>query len=236
MRDRTEDQRRVVENALLHLLQHEDIRKQVALAGFSQIWDENPAWYFWLQGVPGAFLLRLIALEEVEQHSLATYLVHHFPPNSSEGDEQQLLQDTFFDRRTMTPLYEHRHRYEDHFIIAELGIVIGEASEPLLAFSSWREGVSSVPSRQLFELVIAAFSFFYQQPPVELHRGAPRAGIESRFALYDPAFFNRFMSLFDTPWTSQQLAPAEIPRLWNTLARSAAPCTAQGLCGCAHHS
>ena len=36
-----------------------DVCEKTGFKGISQVWKEDPAWYFWLNQVKGAFLLRL---------------------------------------------------------------------------------------------------------------------------------------------------------------------------------
>ena len=48
-----------IEGVLIQASWSEEVRRLLAIAGASQVWEERPAWHFCLEGTPGAYHLRL---------------------------------------------------------------------------------------------------------------------------------------------------------------------------------
>jgi hypothetical protein len=232
-RDSAELHRLAIDNAITHLLWHEEIRQQSGLAGVSQIWGEEPAWYFWLRGMPGAFLLQMGSCDELKGGSLATYLLHYFPVVAADPEDQAVLEGSWFDRCTGTPRYEHRHKISSRFLAGETGVAIDEDGKPLTAYISWRQGEPA--GGEFFSLLISALVFFHRRRPEAVYDGQAEAGVDSRFVVFDKEFFSGFISRMTGHRLSLTLAiPGNLPDLWAALPDIPALCTAAGTCGCAH--
>ena len=46
--------KRFIENSFTHLTWFEDICEKLNFKGISQVWVEEPAWYFWIKNSKGA--------------------------------------------------------------------------------------------------------------------------------------------------------------------------------------
>jgi hypothetical protein len=232
-RDHLNQHRLAIDNSMIHLLWHDEVRQQAGLTGISQVWGDEPSWYFWLAGRPGAFLLRAGICEELAGRSLVTYLLHYFPPASADRAEQDLLESPFFDQATGTPAYEHRHRFFDSFIAGEIGLALGTEGGPLVTYGSWQQENHS-DARAFFNTFVSALIFFYHLSPTTVCNGTSAPMIESRFAVFDRVFFEEFLTqtdserLFLTPAT-----PESIPESWSLRTDLPPTCTAAGVCGCA---
>ena len=232
--DHLNHHRLAIDNSMTHLLWHDEVRRQAGLKGISQVWGEEPSWYFWLAGRPGAFLLRAGDCEEVAGSSLVTYLLHYFPPESIKRNEQDLLQSPFFDRITGTPIYEHRHQFFDSFIEGEIGLALGESRRPLLTCCSWQQEARPA-ARDFFATFVCALIFFHRLAPTTVCKCMPAPLIESRFAVFDQDFFGEFLKQTDNKkLILTPVLPKNIPESWTIPTDHPPTCTAEGVCGCAH--
>jgi hypothetical protein len=232
--DHLNHHRLAIENSMTYLLWHDVVRRQAGLKGISQVWGEEPSWYFWLAVRPGAFLLRAGDCEEVAGSSLVTYLLHYFPPESIERNEQDLLESPFFDKITGTPVYEHRHEFFDRFIAGEIGLALGINGEPHMTCCSWQQKAYPA-ARDFFTTFVSALISFHRLSPTTVCNGMPAPLIESRFAVFNQGFFEEFLSQTDNE--KLILSPVlleNITESWKIPIDQPLTCTAEGVCGCAH--
>jgi hypothetical protein len=94
----------------------EELKQLLGMTGVSPVWDDVPAWYFWIDGAPGVYAL---ALEEVFEKSEDATALHGlfslkcYPFSGREEFagfsfvERELVTSKFFDA-TNTPQFEHR--------------------------------------------------------------------------------------------------------------------------------
>jgi len=95
----------------------EPVKQMLGMTGVSPIWDDVPAWYFWIQGAPGVYALVLeqIGSDGSENpssfHGLFSLKCYPFPDSNEFPGfsflEQRLVSSEFFDP-TSTPKFEHR--------------------------------------------------------------------------------------------------------------------------------
>lgn len=228
---------RFIENALSHLLWHEDVRIQVGLNGASQIWTEPPAWYFWLNGVKGAYLLRLIEVEIWDGLGFGTYLVHFFPhPNASRGDwterEMELLSGHCFDPETATPHYEHFSEFSDVFVLGEVGAVLDEAGRPGLIFCS-TDNQEEKKMDAFVDLLVSMADFQLKTHPEAVYMHFPAGQAKSTMIVFDDRIFSKFTDDYDI--RQDELTRIESDRLneqWFSLAHLEAKSKLGSLCGC----
>ncbi len=174
--------RKQIENPFINLMFYEEIVNRIGFAGFSQIWQEPPAWYLWMKQVPGAFTLQLADVQELGQPAAGihgTYLIKHFPPLQEEEKqylsprERELIDADFFDAETSTPKFEHvSDLKETDFLIGVLDMVSDiEESFVSLHVSAVDRG-SSISQRgwhhsfTLFDLLVRTFTFFHRVSPL----------------------------------------------------------------------
>lgn len=90
---------------------------ELGLQGVSQVWDDRPAWYFWLSGAPGAYELALAQVQPREpnapQAASAIFEIKFYPRAGApvletfSPQEQSLVRSAVFDD-TDTPVFEAR--------------------------------------------------------------------------------------------------------------------------------
>jgi hypothetical protein len=96
------------------------------------VWDEQPAWYFWISGAPGAYQLQLEdATEEADGGVRGVFSIKCYPyPGTAayrgfSAEERQALESDLFDH-TGTPAAEARERIPGHlFNVAVLECRVG---------------------------------------------------------------------------------------------------------------
>ena len=89
----------------------EDVKRLLGITGVSPIWDDTPAWYFWIEGAPGAYSLVLERAwtdgsdESGPFHGLFSVKCYPFQASREFATfsffEQHLIASKLFDR------YEH---------------------------------------------------------------------------------------------------------------------------------
>jgi hypothetical protein len=112
----------------------EAVKNGTGITGVSQVWDDQPAWYIWIEQAPGpfAFSLEQTDILDVEtgglisgQFSLKCY---PFPDNDlfaafSRAERQAILSDLF--DQTNTPAMETKNRIQDNlFVVGALSFVL----------------------------------------------------------------------------------------------------------------
>ncbi|MBI5572655.1 MAG: hypothetical protein HY914_22115 [Desulfomonile tiedjei] len=95
----------------------EPVKQMLGITGVSPVWDDVPAWYFWIQGAPGVYALVLeqIGSDGSENsssfHGLFSLKCYPFPDSKEFPGfsflEQRLVSSEYFDR-TNTPKFECR--------------------------------------------------------------------------------------------------------------------------------
>ncbi len=130
----------------------EKICTNLGIEGVSQLWGDKPAWYFWISGAPGVYLLELVETgtrqqEGFDLHQAAFSLkCYPFAGNrvfqSFSFEEQCLIRSKYFDH-TNTPHFDHREKIAQNlFNIAKIECVF-DSDETIAAFTfesldTWR--------------------------------------------------------------------------------------------------
>lgn len=93
----------------------QDVRQLAGIRLQSQVWIDVPAWYFWLHGVPGAFMLEAFAAHTWEHEDntfdSGRFVVRFFPPADSPlmahfSEKEQCLRNSPIFDATGTPVFE----------------------------------------------------------------------------------------------------------------------------------
>ena len=93
----------------------DEVRETLGITGVSQIWDEKPAWYFWVSGLQGAYQLQLESADIDEQAAAGVFIIKYYPSpldrvfSAFSAEECALVQGAYFDH-TNTPRYEKREQ------------------------------------------------------------------------------------------------------------------------------
>ena len=100
----------------------DDVKNVTGLKAVSQIWDEKPAWYFWISGTAGVYALQLegITAPEPDRRNRVkgNFAVKCYPYanenvfDSFSFQERALIQSKSFDH-THTPRFSHREQIPD---------------------------------------------------------------------------------------------------------------------------
>lgn len=223
--------RQLVDHALTHLTWHEEVMRDLGVEGISQIWNDEPAWYFWLGG--RAYLLRYPGLEEEDGE--LTAVLHAFPSEEDlDGDtfsaaERLLLEPEHFDRQTMTPRFESFALFAEAFIIGELTVVEGPLGVASLAASSYRHKWDL--AWRFTDVFVALMSFYWRSAPVSAPLGfLPQQGVSSVFIPFE----HKSALAFVPPPGSGPSWRLPYPAHWRQLAQGKARCSATGTCSCSH--
>ncbi len=222
--------RQLVENPLTHLTWFEEICRELGLSGISQIWDEEPAWYFWLGG--RAYLLRYAGVQESATELIAA--LHAFPTSAElagghyDEIERSLLSAEHFDFATMTPRFESFARFSHAFLAGELLLSLADEEISALLISGHDRSWEHVWS---FAVFFVAMQIFYRKaaPVAEPFVFSPQAGILSALVPFDAT--GAHIDGIGGGKPGQRLAT---PALWQQLSDAKARCTAAGACSCAH--
>lgn len=229
--------RLLVENAFSHLTWHEAACRQVGFKGISQVWKEEPAWYFWQEEIPGAFLLRLHGDEPLADSQFVSMALHYYP---APDDTQHTLSrreaalradDAVFDQPTGTPRFEAFETCLPHFIAAEIGLMIGPDNRlQLMVFSTDRE--REHPVYAFIELLVGALNFEAGTHHVEAGQ-LEDASIHSLLLAYDRRAFTTFQETFGLDVNVlSELCDMERLARWRRYAHLEASCTINGTCSC----
>ncbi len=230
--------RMLIENAFSNLTWHEEACAYLNFKGISQVWKEEPAWYFWRDDVPGAFLLRLLEDEPIADSQYVSMTLHYYPAAENAAnlaltaEEHALLNYTAtFDQPTCTPRYEEFESCLPHFIAAEVGVMIGADNQlQLLVFSTGK--APSHPVFDFIDLLVSTLNFeakTHHQTAAQLD--AP--GANSLFLIYDTSAFNTFQFTFGLE-ESPLSEPKNTKRLanWRHCAHMDISCSMNGACSC----
>lgn len=108
--------RNKIDNLLTTASWTDELKQLLAITGVSPVWDDVPAWYFWIDGAPGVYALVLEeAFEKPEDpsalHGLFSLKCYPFSGHAEFAGfsffERELVTSSFFDT-TNTPRFEHR--------------------------------------------------------------------------------------------------------------------------------
>jgi hypothetical protein len=173
--------RKQIENPFVNLMFYEEMVDRVQFAGFSQIWQEPPAWYLWMKQVKGAFNLQLADVRELQQPAVGihgTYLIKHFPSLKEEEKQQlspqerDLFNEDFFDVETSTPKFEHVGDLEETDFLIGILDVVGDIEENFVSLhvSAVDRGAETHhrgwhDSFILFQLLVKVSTFFHRLAP-----------------------------------------------------------------------
>lgn len=230
--------RTLIENAFSHLTWHETACRAFGFQGISQVWREEPAWYFWLDEVEGAFLVRLFEEEAIDTSQFVSLAVHYYPPTDSENrfqlssrERQIIFDDDLFDRRTCTPHFEAFEACLGFFVCAEISLMIDPENRlQLMAYST--DDPVRRPTDRLLDLLVKALNFEagrHHRAAWMLKENKP----SSLFLVYDENGFKRFLAYFGL--NRKNLQPAQITEdlnQWCASAQMDIPCSIHGVCSC----
>jgi hypothetical protein len=232
--------RNLIDNAFTHLTWYEDVCEQVGFKGISQIWKEEPAWYFWQKQVKGAFLLRLHADEALVTEHYLSFTLHYFPrPDEAAcqqlpDTEKALLADqSLFHPETNTPNFEAYEDFLSTFVVAEIGCVVdAENSLQLLLYSS--DCDERHPVYRFLDLLITTLNFQskrHHQQAYALQDGP----LTTLFLSYSEGSFRRFLAFYELEAPLlETVVPNAKQKLWKYAAHLEAVCSAGGACSCSH--
>lgn len=232
--------RNLIESSFSHLTWYEDVCSRSGFKGISQIWKVDPAWYFWMDQVAGAFLLRLHADEAVGENHYVSLSLHYFPAADetlyqtlSAGEKWLLSDEQAFDRQTNTPKFESYEQFVSLFVVAEIGLIIDPDNQlKVLLFSA--ELPSEHPARVFLDLLVTALNFqskLHHQRVLSLQDG----GVRTLMLDYSTPVFENFLSEFHL--NAEQLedvSSQENFAEWKQVAHLDAVCTMSGACSCHH--
>ncbi len=230
--------RMLIENAFSHLTWHEDACKHLGFKGISQVWKEEPAWYFWLSKTPGAFLLRLHGEEPVAESQYVSLALHYYPALEqvetlalSRGETDLRNDATVFDQPTCTPRYEQFEACLPHFITAEIGLMIGANNQlQVLVFSTGQDRTH--PVFAFIDLLVSSLNFEAKTHHLEACHLDDEA-TSSLLLAYDAKAFKTFQNTFglDAAALAEPQDPEHLAT-WRHCAHMDISCSVNGTCSC----
>ncbi len=183
-----------IEGALIQASWSDAVRYLLGITGTSQVWEERPAWHFWLEGEPGAHSLRLEEWGELlggggEPWRLGRFAVRFYPDPEApvfsrfSPTERNLVADGLFDPVHYVPRADRQEEIPERcFQVGAVEIATRTVSDSLAlrvdALTSARErGPSGETLRhipawelalQLFDRLAGLFSHQLHHPPRRL--------------------------------------------------------------------
>jgi hypothetical protein len=126
-----------VESALIVTSWHESLKNELGIAGVSQVWCEQPAWYFWINQAAGVYLLEMEGSEKrllgKEDILAASFRIKCYPYPEHPlfarfaGEEQDLVKSQAFDE-TNSPAFEAQEKIPaELFSVARCSIAVDDA-------------------------------------------------------------------------------------------------------------
>lgn len=232
--------RNLIENAFSHLTWHESVCTRTGFKGISQVWKVDPAWYFWMKDIKGAFLLRLHEDEPIANNHFVSLSLHYFPKtdeelyqNLSSVEKSFLSDNSVFDQKTNTPHFEAYEQFTSQFIVAEIGCVLDSDSLlQVLLYSSEKE--EDHPFNSFIDLLITALNFQSKHH----HQGAyllKDDSVTTCFLNYSDGAFKEFLAAFalDIETLVGNISDHKLNN-WLHAAHIDATCTVNGACSCSH--
>ncbi len=232
--------RNLIENTFSYLTWHEDVCNQTGFKGISQVWIEDPAWYFWLDHIKGAFLLRLHADEPLGDNQYVSLSLHYFPTVEEEAyhglsaREKWLISDgAVFDQETRTPKFEAYEQFVSLFVVAEVGCVIDSDSQLQVLFYSSEKDVNH-PLHEFIDLLVSSLNFQskqHHQDAFSLRDGS----VCTSFLSYSETVFQEFIDEFELDsGLLEKIIPDNKLNKWLRAAHIDAVCSMNGACSCSH--
>ena len=232
--------RNLVESSFSHLTWFEDVCSQSGFKGISQIWKEDPAWYFWMNQVDGAFLLRLHAEEPLAENQYVSLTLHYFPTteddtyqNLSAGEKWLLSDEDSFDRETNTPRFETYEQFVSLFVVAEVGLVIDPDNQlKLLLYSS--EHDQNHPANEFLSLLMTTLNFQSKQHQKRILK-MREDGVQTLLVDYSSAVVEQFLKEFNLEDVQfDDVSSDDEFTQWKRAAHMEAVCSMNGACSCHH--
>lgn len=232
--------RNLIDSAFNHMTWYEEICKQSGFKGISQIWKEEPAWYFWLDHVKGAFLLRLHADESLGENHYLSFSLHYFPREEelayqslTSVEKQFLTDDKLIHGETNTPHFEAYEQCLNVFMIAEIGCVVDSACRlKTLLYSTTKD--EHHPVNRFVDLLVTALNFKSKQHHLQSYI-LQDGDYKTLFLSYSESSFHRFLTAFELETSLKEtVIPNARMKLWRHAAHSDAVCSASGTCNCSH--
>ena len=230
--------RNLIDNAVSHLTWHEKACSALGFKGISQIWKEQPAWYFWLDGIKGGVMLRLHKDEAVGSSQYVSLSLHYYPAAGTAAylqltaEEKVLIADEqMFDLKTDTPRFETFEECLPYFLVAEIGLLIDEDGQlQLLVFSSQTD--SSAPSAVFFDFLVKTLNFYLKKHHHQV-RQIDSGPTSSIILIYDDAAFINFEEIYELDIADfVDTLQADVLEHWKLAAHLDAQCSMQGACSC----
>jgi len=236
--DGSEAVRNLIDSAVSHLTWHEDACKTFRLKSISQVWKETPAWYFWLTGISGGFLVRFHQEESVKHSQYISLLLHYYPDKGESAyqqlsDQEKILLDDskIIDSQTNTPQFEAFEHCLPYFLIAEIGLLIDETNTlQTVVFSSSND--QTHPSEVFLDFLIKTLNFYLKFHHIHVKQ-LNLNEISSLFMIYDTTAFEEFIKTYHLD-KSDFIHPIQTGRLeeWKNAAHLNAECSVNGTCAC----
>jgi len=232
--------RNLIENAFTHLTWYETICNETGFKGISPVWKDEPAWYFWLDRVPGSFLLRYHADEPLEANQYISLSLHYFPTAGEEvyqdlsAGERWLLSDkSVFDRETNSPEFDAYDQFITSFLVAELGFVVDlDNNLQVLLYSTDKRG--NHPLHQFLDLLVKALNFQSKKHHLQAYYLRSNE-VNSTFLSYSQGSFEGFLQAFDVDINSLGELPLDGKlEHWQRAAHINGICSMSGSCSCSH--
>ncbi|WP_022850848.1 hypothetical protein [Limisalsivibrio acetivorans] len=231
--------RDIVDHSVSHLTWYEQACSDFGFKGISQLWEDEPSWYFWSDEIPGAFLLRFVDGEMVEGEGFASLVVHYFPDRSDAGsvsrlsDEELKLfeDDSLYDSESSSPRFEAYNSFLAHFKVAELGVLFdGDKCVKMLSLArteEWKE-----ESGVFFQMLISIFNFYWKSHHTS-EFSLSQEGADVTLLVYDSDSFGVFRQSFGIE--EQELRIDTDRRLTERIkhvSHKNYKCSANGACSC----
>ena len=153
-----------------------EIRKELGIKHLGQVWAQLPSWYFWLDELPGAFMLELrggaaFDLDGTACHGAAG-VIRYFPSNEQEGQwngvERAMLQDGTFDN-TGTPYFDQLEKIAgtERFVVGTFELHnLGAGHDLLFVYEAMKENLPSAAAGvRLFDRLVGMQAYTSQATP-----------------------------------------------------------------------
>jgi len=230
--------RNLIDSAVSYLTWHEDACKTIGFKGISQVWQETPAWYFWINGITGGFLFRFHQEEHVSQSQYISLSLHYYPDEKEaayqqlSNQEKRMLNDSdIIEQQTNTPKFESFEQCLPYFLSAEIGLLIDETNKlQTLIFSS--SNSQTHPTEVFFGFLVKTLNFYLKSHHIQAKQ-LNMTDISSLFVVYDTIAFEQFIKAYNID-KSHFVHPIQTGMLenWKNAAHMNVECSVHGTCTC----
>jgi hypothetical protein len=230
--------RNLIDSAVSYLTWHEDACKTIGFKGISQVWQEIPAWYFWMTDIAGGFLFRFHQEEPVNQSQYISLSLYYYPDKKEAAYQQLsslekgLIDDPeIIDQKTNTPKFESFEHCLPYFLSAEIGLLIDETNKlQALVFSS--SNGQTHPTEVFFSFLVKTLNFYLKSHHIQAKQ-LNMTDISSLFVIYDTIAFEQFLKAYNID-KSSFVHPIQTGMLenWKNTAHLNAECSVNGACAC----